>query len=92
MDDRFDWNRENTAHVQRHGVEPLEAEEVLLDPRRMGRPAYRVGAEQRRAYIGSTSAGRVLVVIVTRRRGRLRVITAFPARPAERRRYGRRGR
>ena len=91
MDDRFDWDAANVSHVRRHGIEPFEAEQALLDPNRLGRPAYRVGAEQRRAYIGSTAAGRVLAVIVTRRQGRLRVISAFPARLAEQRRYRRRG-
>jgi uncharacterized DUF497 family protein len=89
VDDRFEWDSGNTAHVQSHGIEPFEAVEALLDPERIGRPAYRVGTEPRRAYIGSTAAGRVLVVIVTRRRARLRVVAAFPAGPAEKRRYRR---
>ena len=89
MDGHFDWTGGNAAHVRRHGVEPFEAEEALLDPRRLRRAAYQVDTEQRRAYIGSTAAGRVLVVIVTRRRGRLRVISAFPA-GTEERRYRRR--
>ena len=87
---RFDWDDENTAHISRHGVEPWEAEEALLDPGRIRTPAHRVGRETRRAALGATEAGRVLFVVYTRRRGKVRVVTARDAEDREKRRYRRR--
>lgn len=71
-------------------MEPDEAEEALLDPRRIGTPAYNVAAERRWAYLGATELGRIVFVVVTRRGGRIRVITARDAEAAEGRRYRRR--
>ena len=70
-------------------MDPDEAEEALLDPKRMGTAAYNVGKEKCWAYFGATELGRVLFVVFTRRRGRSRVVTARDAEPAERRRYRR---
>ena len=86
----FDWDDENIAHISRHGVELWEAEEALLDPGRIGTPARNVGRETRRAALGATEAGRVLFVVYTRRRGKVRVVTARDAEDREKRRYRRR--
>ena len=43
--------------------------------------------EVRYATIGTTGTGRLLVVIHTDRGRRVRIITTWPATPAERRRY-----
>jgi uncharacterized DUF497 family protein len=85
----FDWDEANEEHIARHGVAPEEAEEALIDPRRLRMPAYDVEGEERRAVLGATEDGRVLFVVYTRRRGRLRVITARDAHPVQRRRYRR---
>lgn len=79
------------AHIRTHGVEPPDAEEAFLDPRRLGAPAYSVGEEQRSGWIGATEAGRILFLITTRRRGETRIIAAREAPPAMKRRYRRRG-
>jgi uncharacterized protein len=86
----FDWDADNTAHAGRHGISPDDAEEALLDPDRIGTPAYGAGGEARSAFIGSTDGGRVLLVVTTRRRRRLRVVTAREASERERRQYRRR--
>jgi uncharacterized protein len=86
----FDWDENNIEHIARHGVEPWEAEEALLDPGRIGTLAYRVGREPRRAALGATEGGRVLFVVFTRRSGRVRVVTARDAEAKEKRRYRRR--
>ena len=58
----FDWDNANADHLVGHGVTPEEAEEALLDPGRMGTPAYNLEGERRWAVIGATEDGRVLFV------------------------------
>ena len=74
----FDWDAANTAHVARHGVRPDEAEQVLSGASLPLEAEERSG-EERHAELGETASGRVLVVVWTRRRRRIRVVTAFPA-------------
>ena len=89
--DEFDWDEANTGHLARHGVEQWEAEEALLDPGRIGSPAsaYNVSGESRWAALGATESGRVLFVVFTRRREKVRVVTARDAEVREKRRYRR---
>jgi uncharacterized DUF497 family protein len=90
-DSNFDWDGANCNHVREAGVEPEEAEETLLDPRRIPRDVYNLAGEQRRGAVGATEGGRVLFVVFTSRRGRVRIITARDATPVEKRRYRQRG-
>ena len=85
----FDWDEENEEHIARHGVEWWEAEEVLLDAQRfpLSRGWYR--GEYRYGIAGETREGRRLVVVFTRRAGKLRVVTARLASPREIRLYER---
>lgn len=76
-------------HIARHGITPDEAEEALLDPRRIGTQARNTDDERRWAVLGATISGRVLLVVFTRRAGLVRVITARDADPVQRRRYRR---
>jgi uncharacterized protein len=85
----FDWDDANVGHLARHGVTLEEAEEALVDPRRIGASAYNVAGERRWAIIGSAEDGRVLFVVFTRRDRRIRVITARDAIQSEWRRYRR---
>lgn len=78
-----------SIHLARHDVAPGEAEEALLDFRRIGVPAYQVEGETRWAVIGATEDGRILFVVFARRGRRVRLIAARNATPAERRRYRR---
>lgn len=88
--DDFDWNEANIGHVTRHGVEPWEAEEGVLDPERVGASTRKTLVERRFAVVGATESGRVLFVVFTRRGERVRVITARDADDGEKRRYRRR--
>ncbi len=83
----FEWNQANRSHVRQHLVEPAEAEDALLDRARVGARAYRVRGEQRWFSLGATEDGRVLFVVFTRRRSKIRIITARDATPREKRRY-----
>lgn len=72
-------------------MEPEEAEEALLDPQRISRDVYNLAGEHRRGAVGTSEGGRILFVVFTMRRGRVRIITARDATLAEKRRYRRRG-
>jgi hypothetical protein len=85
----FEWDDHNIAHIAEHRVEPQEAEDALQDPDLVNAAPHRVPTERRWAAIGATAAGRVLVVVYTRRDRRFRVVTAREATVAEKRRYRR---
>ena len=72
-------------------MEPEEAEEALLDPQRISRDVYNIAGERRRGAVGTSEAGRILFVVFTIRRGRVRIITVRDATLVEKRRYRRRG-
>jgi uncharacterized protein len=83
----FDGDDGNVEHIARHRLTPDEAEEAVLDPRRIGAPARNTAGERRWAAPGATMSGRVLPLDFTRRAGLVRVITARDAGPAQWRRY-----
>lgn len=74
------WNDENEAHIARHGVTPDEVHQVLdSDPR-----IYLVGRENTRLVLGTTYAGRHLVVVLADGvDGRDYVVTARDMTPEE---------
>jgi uncharacterized DUF497 family protein len=74
----FDWDDANVAHISRHGVTPAEVEEVLADAP-LALESEERGGEERHTELGETAAGRLLLLVWTWRRGRIRVVTAFPA-------------
>jgi uncharacterized protein len=74
----FDWDDANSAHVARHGVAPAEAEQVVLGASLPLETEERSG-EDRHTELGETTAGRLLLVVWTWRRRRIRVVKAFPA-------------
>jgi uncharacterized DUF497 family protein len=75
---RFDWDQANTDHIARHHVTPAEAEQVISGASLPTGTEDR-GGEERHTDLGQTAAGRLLVVVWTLRRRRIRVVTAFPA-------------
>jgi len=82
----FEWDEANIGHIAKHDVLPSEAEEVIdNDP--LDLEVQLVEDEERILQIGSTRAGRVLMVATTWRADALRVVTAFPAPPALRQLY-----
>jgi uncharacterized DUF497 family protein len=83
----FEWDEHNIEHIARHDVEPWEAEDAMYDPERIGGSAYNQGRERRWALLGITEAGRILFVVFTRRRGRVRVVMSRDAVGHEQRRY-----
>ncbi len=79
----FDWDNENRNYLKRHKVAPAEFEQIFVNnPLELEFQSH--GSEERYKLVGVTNVGRVLTVIWTLRRGRIRAITAFPAPPPER--------
>ena len=85
----FDWDDANIDHIARHGLEPEDVEEALLDPDSFPVPTYNYGGEKRRGLVGATNGGRVLFVVYTERGGKIRPITAREASKSQKRRYKR---
>lgn len=82
----FEWDGDNLGKIRAHRIKREEAEQTLLnDPI----PIYEqsVEGEVRFVYYGETNAGRLLAVIVTERRGDLRVITAYPLDASQKQDY-----
>lgn len=68
--------RGDIDHIARHRVQPVEAEQVILnDPVDLGIEI--VEGEERFVNLGATSQGRILLVVTTWREDRIRVVTAF---------------
>ena len=68
----------NVAHIARHAVTPAEAEQVIGGAS-LPLQAEERGGEQRHTELGETAGARLLVAVWTWRRGKIRVVTAFPA-------------
>jgi uncharacterized protein len=85
----FEWDPEKAAtNLAKHGVHFDEASTVFADP--LGRivddPRHARG-EDRSVLVGFSRAQRLLAVMFTERRGRIRIISARPVTHAERRTY-----
>ncbi len=80
----FDWDEQNIGHLALHRISPTEAEEVLMNrPRDIGSELR--NGEERVAHVGETDAGKILIVVSTMRDGKIRVVTAWPAKERFRR-------
>ena len=85
----FEWDPEKAAaNVKKHGVDFAEAMTVFSDPLEVtiADPDHSED-EQRFLSIGSSTAGRLLVVAYTERAGRTRIISAREASAQERQHY-----
>lgn len=85
----LEWDPEKAAsNLTKHGIDFREAGTVLDDPlsTTFPDPAHSVD-EPRHITIGSSLSGRILVVAHTDRGDAVRLISARPATPSERRFY-----
>jgi hypothetical protein len=72
----FDWDADNLRHIARHGIDPKEAEEaVLIEPLEADVQPHE--SEERVLCFGRTKSGRLLTILYTERRGKIRVVTAY---------------
>ena len=82
----FDWNEANRTRIAEHGISPDEAEQVVKN-QPVDATLQTLGGEERIVQVGETDTRRILVVVTTWRREKVRVITAFPANVRMRRFY-----
>jgi uncharacterized DUF497 family protein len=86
---QFDWDPEKAkANFRKHGVSFDEATTVFFDDFSLtGDDPDHSKEEDRFITFGVSNTGRVLVVVHTDRDERIRIISARPATPYERRLY-----
>jgi uncharacterized DUF497 family protein len=72
----FDWDPDNLQHIARHGIDRKEAEEaVLIEPLEADVQSHE--SEERVLCFGRTKSGRLLTILYTERRGKIRAVTAY---------------
>jgi uncharacterized DUF497 family protein len=72
----FEWDAENRKHIARHGITLAEAEEaVQIEP--LEADVQQHESEERVLCFGRTKSGRLLTILYTERRGKIRVVTAY---------------
>jgi uncharacterized protein len=75
---RFDWDDANLNHLAAHGVTSEEFEQAFRnDPILLSRTQHH--RERRIVAVGETDQARVLFMVYTRRRSRIRAVTAYTA-------------
>ena len=85
----FEWDPEKAAsNLEKHGVEFIEATTVFADPLELTiiDPDHSEN-EDRFISLGRSASETVLVISFTERENRIRIISARPATPRERREY-----
>ncbi len=89
MDAAFEWDAEKAkANLQKHGVSFDEAATVFFDPLSITIPdPLHSGVESRFVITGLSQQQRHLVVVHTERVEKIRIISARPATPGERKKY-----
>ena len=82
----FDWDADNLKHIARHSITPDEAEEaVLIEPLEADVQPH--GSEERVLCFGRAKSGRLLTILYTERRGKIRVVTAYEMTRQQQRMY-----
>ena len=73
----FEWDMGNIDKNKKHGVEDKEAEEVFLDERKKTfKDKLHSDGEERFRVVGKTKKGRLLFVAFTKRKNKIRIISA----------------
>ena len=84
----FVWNREKAeSNLRKHGVYFEAACEVFFDPFIRLLHSQTIGGEERESAIGMTEDWTLLVVVYALREQSIRIISARPATPQERKTY-----
>jgi uncharacterized protein len=81
----FNWDQHNLKKIRAHRIKSVEVEEALSrDPILIyEQDAY----EERYVYYGETKRSRLLAIVLTERKGRIRVITAYDLDAGQKRDY-----
>ena len=86
MSPEFDPEK-NAANIAKHGVSLADGDGVLLDPLAVTIEDSAAVDELRWITVGANSLGLLMVVVWTERGEEIRLISARPATPKERRAY-----
>jgi len=82
----FNRDDDNLKHIARHGITPKEAEEaVLIEPLEADVQPHE--SEERVLCFGRAKSGRLLTILYTERRGKIRVVTAYEMTRQQQRMY-----
>jgi uncharacterized protein len=85
----FDWDEGNIdKSYKKHGVKPSEAEETFLDEKVLIlRDVRHSQKEKRYILIGKNTENKILFIVFTLRRKRIRIISVRKANRKEKNRY-----
>ena len=73
----FEWDKGNIGKNKKHNVEDKEAEEVFLDlKKKIFKDHLHSNGEERSRVVGETKKGRLLLVVFTMRKSKIRIISA----------------
>lgn len=85
----FEWDQYNSAKVRlRHNIAPREAEQPFFHDHSIIFDEKHSVRERRYQMIGETNHGRILFIVFTIRRQKIRIISARSANKKERINYG----
>ena len=88
----FDWDQGNLEHIKKHNVNDRESEEVFLNnPLIVNEDETLSQTEERFRVYGKTNKDRLLLVIITIRKHKIRVISARNQTNRERKEFQRGG-
>ena len=84
----FEWDAQKARlNARKHGVQFADAVHVLEDGGALTTTEFASDSEQRWITLGVDALARILVVVYTWRKSRVRIISARPATAGERNRY-----
>ena len=85
----FEWDNHNTEKIRaRHGIAPSECEQVFFNLPLVVKDDVKHSEDENRFYtLGQTDAGRLLFVVFTVRKDKIRIISARNMIRKERRVY-----
>ena len=84
----FEWDVGNVGKNNKHGVEDTEGEEVFFDDYKVIlRDKLHSQKEERFILLGKTKRDRLLFVVFTRRRSKVRIVSARDINRKERKLY-----
>lgn len=85
----FEWDKGNIdKNYQKHGINPNEAEESFLDERAIILKDIKHSKKEKRySLIGKTNTKKILFIVFTLRKDKIRIISARKANKRERSNY-----
>lgn len=86
----FEWDKGNIdKSYEKHGITPKESEEIFLDENlKVTRDIRHSQREKRFIGLGKTFEKKILFVVFSIRKNKIRIISARKANKKERRKYG----